>query len=135
MNHQCLGWGVGHGKHPSSLFRCSGWEMMCQDSNKHCCQVWGWLSMTVAWSQLMAWLVVIACSAAAEVRQFPVARALASMLFYTLHEGSILVLPMYVFGQAEQGMRYTTPDLCSWAMVSITCTKALHRVWGGLNWF
>ena len=54
----------------------AAWEIMCQDSNKHRCEVWGWWSMTVAWSQLMAWLMVIACSAAAEVRQFTVARAL-----------------------------------------------------------
>ena len=34
--------------------------------------------MTVAWSQSMVWFVVSACSAAADVRQFPVVRALLS---------------------------------------------------------
>ena len=38
-------------------------------------EVWGWWSMTVAWSQSMAWFVVSACSAAADMRQFPVVRA------------------------------------------------------------
>ena len=57
--------------------------------------------MTVAWFQLMACLVVIACSAAAEVRQFVVARAL--LCSFCMRD--LPVWPMYAFGQAEQGMR------------------------------
>ena len=44
--------------------------------------VCGWWSMTVAWSQSMAWFVVSACSAAADLRQFP----LCSYKYFQLHE-------------------------------------------------
>ena len=57
--------------------------------------------MTVAWSQLMAWLVVIACSAAAEARQFPVARAL--LCSFTHCRRDLPVWPKYPLEKAEQG--------------------------------
>ena len=67
------------GRGPTSLFRGSGWEIIYQDSSRHHWEVWGW-PMTVAWSQLMAWFLVNACSAAADVRQFPVVRTLLCSL-------------------------------------------------------
>ena len=45
----------------------------------------------------------------------------------------LLVWPMYVLGQVEQGMWYTTRDLCSGGMGSFTRTKALCGVWAGLK--
>ena len=42
----------------------------------------------------MEWLVVIACSAAAEVRQFPVAKVL--LCSFTRCRKDLLVWPMYV---------------------------------------
>ena len=73
---------------------------MCQDSSKHHWRVWEWWSMTVTWSQSMAWLMVIACSAAAEKRQFPVARALPCS--FTCCMRDLPFWPMYALGQAEQ---------------------------------
>ena len=49
--------------------------------------------MTVAWSQSMAWFVVSACSAAADVKQFPVLRALLCSLTGNMRD--LPVWPMY----------------------------------------
>ena len=58
--------------------------------------------MTVAWSQSMAWFVVSACSAAADVMQFPVVRALLCSLTRCMRD--LPVWPMYSLGHSEQGM-------------------------------
>ena len=59
--------------------------------------------MTAAWSQSMAWFAVGACSAAADEREFPVARALLCSL--TRCTRDLSVWPMHALGQFEQGMR------------------------------
>ena len=59
--------------------------------------------MTVARAQSMAWFVVSACSAAADVMQFPVVRALLCSLTRCMRD--LPVWPMYALGHSEQGMR------------------------------
>ena len=59
--------------------------------------------MTVAWSQSMAWFVVGAYPAAADMRGVPVARALLCSLTHCMRD--LPVWPMYALGQLEQGMR------------------------------
>ena len=91
------------GRGPTSLFRDSGWETICHDSSRQRWEVLGWWSMTVAWSQSMAWFVVSACSAAADVMQFPVVRALLCSLTHCMRD--LPVWPVYALGHSVQGMR------------------------------
>ena len=67
------GGGVGHGtRQVGGLLLCSGIQAgklyATTYSSKQRWEVCGWWSMIVAWSQSMAWFVVSACSAAADVR-------------------------------------------------------------------
>ena len=52
-----------------SLFSGSGWETsICHDSSSQQWEVLGWFSMTVTWSQSIAWFLGSACSAATDMR-------------------------------------------------------------------
>ena len=61
--------------------------------------VWMVVNDCGIWSESMAWFVVSACSAAADVRWFSVVRVLLCSF------GSFgSVWPMYALGHSEQGM-------------------------------